>query len=432
MLNESVFRNVELPSFEGLSSDKTTDVLIIGAGIAGILTAYFLDSAGVDYILVEKDRICSHTTGNTTAKITLQHGLIYSKILKSSGKEETQKYLLANKKALENYRELCKNIDCDFSAQDNFVYSTVSRKKLEDEIKALEIIGQPAEFCEKIPLPVKTVGAVFIRDQAQFHPLKFIKEISKNLNILENTFVKEIRGTTAICEKGKIKAKRVVVTTHFPFINKHGSYFLKLYQHRSYEIALKTSEKISGMYVDEDKKGLSFRMADDLFLLGGGGHRTGKKGGSYSELFAFAKENYPKAEILNKWAAQDCISLDSVPYIGQYSASTPNLYVITGFNKWGMTSSMVAADILCSLLTEKTPEYASVFSPSRSILKPQLALNGLETGLNMLTPTTKRCSHLGCALKWNKAEHSWDCACHGSRFTENGKCLDNPANTDLN
>ncbi len=432
MLNESVWENAKLPSFESLSSDKKTDVLIIGAGMAGILTAYFLDSAGVDYILVEKDRICSHTTGNTTAKITLQHGLIYSKILKSSGKEEAQKYLLANKKALENYRELCKNIDCDFLAQDSFVYSTLSRKKLEDEIKALKTIGQSAEFLEELPLPVKTVGAVCIRDQAQFHPLKFIKEISKNLNILENTFVKELRGTTAICEKGKIKAKRVVVATHFPFINKHGIYFLKLYQHRSYEVALKTSEKISGMYVDEDKKGLSFRMADDLLLLGGGGHRTGKKGGSYSELFAFAKENYPKAEILNKWAAQDCMSLDSVPYIGQYSASTPNLYVITGFNKWGMTSSMVDADILCCMLTGKTPEYASPFSPSRSILKPQLALNGLETGLNMLNPTTKRCSHLGCALKWNKAEHSWDCACHGSRFSENGRCLDNPANCDLN
>ena len=128
------------------------------------------------------------------------------------------------------------------------------------------------------------------------------------------------------------------------------------------------------------------------------------------------------------WAAQDCMSLDHIPYIGQYSARTGELFTATGFNKWGMTGSMVAAQLLCDLVQGKKNEFADIFSPSRCICKPQLLVNGFETVTNLLSFTGKRCPHLGCALKWNPAEHSWDCACHGSRFDEQGHVLDNPAN----
>ena len=214
-------------------------------------------------------------------------------------------------------------------------------------------------------------------------------------------------------------------------INKHGSYFLKLYQHRSYVIALKNAAALNGMYVDESDKGLSFRQYGDLLLLGGGGHRTGKQGGCWQELERFAKKCYPHSEIVEKWATQDCMTLDSIPYIGQYSASAPNTYVVTGFNKWGMTNAMAAADILCDLLRGKKNRYAEVFSPSRSMLHPQLAVNTFESAVGLLTPTSPRCPHLGCALKYNKAEHSWDCPCHGSRFTESGELIDNPATDDM-
>lgn len=429
---ESVWQtDITLLTFPELEQDIQTDVLIIGGGIAGILTAYFLHQEGINYILVEKESICSGTTQNTTAKITCQHGLIYQKIIKGYGVEAAQKYLHINQKAFKQYAELCRKINCDFEYCDNYVYSVDDAYKLEKEMHALQKMDYPAEFCEKLALPFHTVGAVKFPHQAQFHPLKFLAAIVKDLHIYENTFVRELVGNTAITDKARICANKVIVTTHFPFLNKHGSYFLKLFQHRSYVMALANASNIGGMYVDENKMGISFRNAENLLLIGGGGHRTGKQGGNWAELRHFAKTYYPQAQEKYRWAAQDCISLDGIPYIGQYSANTPNLYTATGFNKWGMTGAMVSALLLRDMMLGKKNEYADVFSPSRSILKPQLVVNGFEATKNILTISEKRCPHLGCALKWNSAEHSWDCACHGSRFSENGKVLDNPANGNL-
>lgn len=422
---------VKMPVFPQLRKDIKTDVLIIGGGIAGILTAYYLHQKGVKYILVEKDTICSHTTGNTTAKITFQHGLIYHKILKSWGFNTAKMYLEANKLALKSYNELCENINCDHQVKDNYVYTLDNRKKLEDEYYALDKIGYNAQLCEYTSLPFKTLGAIKFTNQAQFNPLKFISQISKSLNIYEQTFVKEMVGNTAITNNGKINADKVIVVTHFPFINKHGSYFLKLYQHRSYVIALENANKLNGMYVDENKKGHSFRNQGDFLLIGGGSHRTGKNGGNWNELRAFADIYYPNLNEKYHWSTQDCMSLDSIPYIGHYSKNTTNLYTACGFNKWGMTGAMVSAIILSDMVTGVKNDFAEIFNPSRNIIKPQLFINGFEATKNLLTITNKRCPHLGCGLKWNPAEHSWDCPCHGSRFSEKGKVIDNPANGDL-
>lgn len=423
--------NSELPEFSRLDGDIDVDVLIIGGGLAGLLTAYFLHQRGVNYALVEKDRICNGVTKNTTAKITFQHGLIYQKVLKYYGLETAQMYLKANKEAFEIYRQLCKGIDCDFEIKDNFVYSVSDINKLEEEMNALNRIDYPAQFCQHIPLPFDTAGAVKFPEQAQFNPLKFVSNIAKGLNIYENTKVREMVGNKAITKQGNINAQKVIVTTHFPFINKHGSYFIKLYQHRSYVIGLEGGDDVKGMYVDENDKGLSFRNYGNLLLLGGGGHRTGKEGGNWTELRRFAKHYYPDSTEKFFWATQDCMSLDSIPYIGRYSKKSRELYVATGFNKWGMTSSMVSAMVLADMIEGKENPYSDVFNPSRSILKPQLFINGFESATNLLSLSTKRCPHLGCALKWNSAEHSWDCPCHGSRFSAEGKVLDNPANGDL-
>ncbi len=429
---ESVWNvNTKLPEFPEPEKDIKTDVLIIGGGIAGILTAYFLHQKGIKYILVEKDRICSGTTHNTTAKITFQHGLNYQKILRSSSVETAQKYLNVNKTAFDKYTEMCRNIECDYETKDNYVFSINNRRTLENEIKILSRIGYKAEFCESLPIPIKTVGAVKFPKQAQFNPLKFISAIVDGLNIYENIFVREMIGTTAVTDKCRIKADKVIVTTHFPFINKHGSYFLKLYQHRSYVIALENAQYINGMYVDENHKGMSFRNYGGLLFIGGGGHRTGEKGGNWNELRDFTKFHYPDAHEKFYWSAQDCMSLDGIPYIGKYSRNTPDMYVAGGFNKWGMTGAMVSAMILSDMVMGRRNEYADIFSPSRNIIKPQLFINSRKAVKNLFTLTTKRCPHMGCALKWNSAEHSWDCACHGSRFSDKGKVLDNPANGDL-
>lgn len=423
-------QTAQLPHFEALKKDIKTDVLIIGGGIAGILSAYLLAQAGVNDVLVEAKEICSGITQNTTAKITSQHGLIYHKLVRKFGPETARMYLEANQEALEQYRTLCRDIDCDFQTLDSFVYTLDAKDKLEQELNALDQIGYPAKFEEKIPLPLAVAGAVRFENQAQFHPLKFISAIAKELRIFENTKVLELKPGQAVTAGGTITAEKMIVATHFPFLNKHGSYFLKLYQHRSYVLALKNAQNVGGMYVDASKIGLSFRNYGDLLLLGGGGHRTGKAGGNWEELADFARRNYPSSQEAYRWATQDCMTLDGVPYIGQYSKNTPNLYVATGFNKWGMTSAMVAAMILTDMVLGKENPYAAVFSPSRSILHPQVAVNAAETILGLLTPTIPRCPHMGCALKYNPQERSWDCPCHGSRFTKDGALIDNPATDD--
>lgn len=425
-------KNVEHMSFIPLKESKHTDVLIVGGGITGILCAYMLNNAGVDCILVEADRICGGITGDTTAKITLGHGLLYDKLIKRFGQEKAHLYLEAHVKALEKYADMCKKIPCDYETKDSYVYSMDDRKKVEREVKALNTLGVKAEFLDELSLPFKVAGAVRIREQAQFHPLKFAYELAKNLPIYENTKVRETMHGKAITQHGEISFKKMIIATHFPILNRHGGYFLKMYQHRSYVLALEGAPLLDGMYVDESDKGLSFRTHDNLLLLGGGGHRTGKKGGNWRELEEFSKKHYPSAKITARWATQDCLTLDNVPYIGQYSKNTPDIYVATGFNKWGMTSAMVSAMHLSDLVRNKSNRYEAVFSPSRSILYPQFAVNMFESTVGLLTPTVPRCPHLGCALKYNHDEHSWDCPCHGSRFTERGELINNPATDDKN
>lgn len=423
-------QTAQLPVFNSLRSDLKTDVLVIGGGMAGLLCAYKLTRSGVDCALVEADRIGGGITKNTTAKITSQHGLIYGKLIREFGADRARLYLEVNQRALEEYRALCRTMDCDFEEKDAFVYSLGSREKLDRELNSLERLGFGAEFQADIPLPFPTAGAVKFKNQAQFHPLKFIAAIAGELRIFERTKVLELGPGKAVTTGGTISADKLIIATHFPVLNKHGGYFLKLYQHRSYVLALKNAPDVQGMYLDEDEKGLSFRNYGGLLLLGGGSHRTGRQGGSWTELERFARHCYPDAQPAARWAAQDCMTLDGVPYIGPYSKRTRGLYVATGFNKWGMTSSMAAAAVLTDLVLDRKNPCTELFSPSRTMLRPQLAVNALESSLGLLTPTVPRCPHMGCALKYNAAEHSWDCPCHGSRFGEDGTLIDNPATDD--
>ncbi len=421
-----------MKQFKALSGDAKTDVLVIGGGMCGILCAYFLQQEGIDYMLVEKDGIGKGTTQNTTAKITSQHGAVYSRLIRSLGKEKAFLYLDANQKAIAEYRKLADKIDCDFEEKYAGVYTCSNPQIIEQEMEALHSLGFPAEYTERLSLPFDIKGAVLFPGQAQFHPLKFLSAITENLNIYEHTFVHGLDGHIAYTDNGKITAGKIIVSTHFPFLNKRGSYFLKLYQNRSYVIALKHAADVGGMYIDAQNGGLSFRMYKDLLILGeSGGHRTGKTHEDWKKLRAFAASAYPEAKEVYSWAAQDCMSLDGIPYIGNYSSHTPNLYTATGFNKWGMTSSMVAAMLLCDLVLGRENACRELFSPSRNIMKPQLFINTLESTKGLLTPSLKRCPHMGCALKWNPQEHTWDCPCHGSRFGESGNLIENPAVRDV-
>lgn len=426
------FENINKPEFDSLDGNCETDVLIIGGGLAGILCAYMLEQKGVDYLLIEADRICSGVTADTTAKVTAQHGLIYDKIISKYGLEYAREYYNLNSNAVNIYRELCKKYDCNFETKSAYIYSLEENEDIENEIEAYRAIGIPFDTVTQTPLPLDIYKAIRLDNQGQINPLELLFKISENLNIREKTKLINLDDTSAKTDCGRIKYKRAVFTTHFPILNKHGLFSLKMYQDRSYVIALENAQDVDGMYIDASGKGLSFRNYRNLLLLGGGSHRTGKKGGSYTELLQFTKTHYPEATVKTQYATQDCMTLDSMPYIGQYSKNTPNLFVATGFNKWGFTSAMVAAELLCDMLTNVkfTDESDQVFSPSRSIFHPQLAINIFESFIGLISPTVPRCPHLGCALKYNKAEHSWDCPCHGSRFTEDGKLINNPATDD--
>lgn len=429
---ESIWKEtVSLPEFPQAEGNLNTDVLIVGGGMAGVLCARKLTDAGVDCILIEGRRIGGGITGNTTAKITSQHGLIYGKLLKTLGDMPARMYYEANAQAVSDYRELAGTMECDFRDQDNFIYSRDSRAELEEEMAALNRLGIPGELVENLPLSMETAGAVCFRGQAMFHPLKFLRGIAEGLRIYEDTWAREFAGNLVITDRGSIRAKKIIIATHFPIINKHGGYFIKQYQQRSYVAALEGAELPEGMYLGAGKDDFSFRTWENLLLLGGGGHRTGKKSQGWQPLEEFAGKYYPEARMVCKWAAQDCMSLDAVPYVGRYGKNTPDLYVATGFNKWGMTGSMVAASLLKDLILDRENPYSQLFSPARSSLHPQLLCNGAESVMNLLRPTGPRCPHLGCALRWNPYEHSWDCPCHGSRFRKDGKLLDNPATDDL-
>ncbi len=429
-MNSIWTKTVKRPIFPTQNGDIKTDVLIIGGGIAGILCAYKLKKAGIECTLIEANKICSGITQNTTAKITLQHGLIYDKMIKRFGLDFAKKYIKVQENAINQYKTLSQNIDCGFKESNAFVYSKNNREIIENEVKAYEKMGYTATLEEKTELPFEVSAAVKISRQAQFHPLKFLYSISSDLPIFENTKAINFAPGCITTNRGKIYPQKTIVATHFPIINKHGFYFAKMYQHRSYVIAFKNAQMLKGMYVDEDKTGLSFRTYDDVLLVGGGGHKTGKSGGNWQEIAENVNKYYQNAIEIVRWAAQDCITLDDIPYIGKYSDKTGELFVTTGFNKWGMTSSMVAADILSDLIQDLKNENSDLFSPARSILRPRLFSNLCNSAFNLLTPTAPRCPHLGCALKYNRVEHSWDCPCHGSRFDENGALIDGPATDD--
>lgn len=417
--------------FPQLTEDINTQVVIVGGGLAGVMCLKELSERGVDCVLLEAKSIGSGTTKNTTAKVTFQHGIIYNKLIKTYGIEKAEQYLTANKKALEKIKTISQKVPCDFEEKDSYVYSAHNIKKIENEIRAYESLGINADFIDSIPLPVECAGGVKIEKQGQFNPLKFLFGIAKGLKIYENSKVLEFLPNRVRCEKGSVTAQKIIVATHFPIINKHGLYPVKLYQDRSYVVAIENSQNINGMYLEDKGQSLSFRNYKNLLLVGGGGHRTGKSGAGYRIAEDFCKENFPDSKIKYRFATQDCMSLDSIPYIGKYSDFSEDIYVASGFNKWGMTSSAAAAEILSDMVTGIKNPWAEVFAPDRSSIHPKLISNVFHSVCGLITPTAPRCPHLGCALKYNKEEHSWDCPCHGSRFAEDGELIDNPATDDL-
>lgn len=427
----SIWRGTPMPSYPPLESDARTDVLIIGGGMTGILCARLLTDAGVDCMVVEARTIGSGVTGDTTAKITAQHGLFADELIRQLGRDRAHRVTAGRQAATEAFYRLCASMNCDFRPADSCVFSRFDREILDRELKALEDLGVSARFRQHLPLPFRTAGGVVFPGQAVFHPLKFMAEAAKGLDIREHTQVRTVDGHRAHTARGVITADRIIVATHFPFLNWHGGYFARLYQERSYALALEHAPTMGGMYLDADSKGLHFRDYGDTVIISGGGHRTGKANRNWRPLREFVRRYWPQAVETAAWATQDCMTMDGLPYVGPYSSKVPHVLVATGYEKWGMTGSMVAAQILTDHLMGREHPCSELFTPQRALPLPKLAVNGMEAAMDMLTPLPRRCPHMGCALRWNPAEHTWDCPCHGSRFTNSGQIIDGPAQHPL-
>lgn len=440
----------EIRKREPLSGDIEVPVVVIGAGLAGILTAYYLKKEGIRAVVLEAGRIGSGQTKNTTAKITSQHNLIYSRLIQTFGRRMAEHYASANEAAIVEYEKLIqeKGIDCGFARCPAYLYSQTETELLEREAESAESLGIKASFETGCELPFPVAGVTRFACQARFHPLQFLTGIAEDVEVYEETKALKVDGSKVETDRGIVTAEHVVFATHYPFINVPGYYFARMRQERSYVVALEGVERLEGMYIGIDREGLSFRSFGDLLLLGGGSHRTGVnpvdrtgRGCRYGMLRSRSQEIYPGCREISRWSAQDCMTLDGLPYIGRFSRRRPRWYVATGFGKWGMTSAMVSAHILTALITGRDCPEADIFSPSRRFTvraAKELAVHGAYTVKGLakhLLPSGKgrvipNCPHMGCRLEWNPVEESYDCPCHGSRFDREGRLIDGPAQID--
>ncbi len=454
-----------------LTEHIQADVAVIGGGMAGILTAWQLEKAGMHAVVLEAGEIGSGQTKNTTAKITSQHGMFCANFIEKKGEETARKYVQANQEAVEEYKRIVREegIDCDLRESDAYVYS-MDEEKLLREVEAARKLGVEATLEPNPEIPISCAGAVKFPKQAEFHPLKFIRSLAKQLTVYEDSMVTEVEETLVKTAQGSVRAERIVFATHFPFVNIPGFYFARMHQERSYVLALENAGKLRGMYIGDGKETFSFRPYAEYILFGGQGHRTGEntEGGCYEKLKAEAKRLYPESRVAACWSAQDCITTDKIPFIGLYASDRPHWYVATGFQKWGMSSSMVAAMLLRDLIFGRKNPYEEIFTPARfsteeiaQLMKdsgkavkglakrffhlPEETMATLQAGHGAIVETQEgkvgvykseegqiyqvdiACPHLGCELTWNPNELSWDCPCHGSRFDYKGNLLDGPA-----
>ena len=468
--------SIWMKTYEGkrrpaLTGAAEADAVVVGAGMAGILTAWQLEQAGVRTIVLEAGRIGGGQTGNTTAKITAQHGLFCDAFIEKKGEETAGGYVRANQAAVEEYKRIVREqgIDCDLTETDAYVYS-MDEECLRREMEAARRLGVDASYEEHVEIPVPCAGAVCFPHQAAFHPLKFMGALAEQLTVYEDSQVVEAEEHLVRTPEGSVRAGSVIFAVHFPFINFPGMYFARMHQERSYVLALEHAGRLNGMYIGSGKDSFSFRQYDQYLLFGGMSHRTGENrdGGCYERLKEAAAKLYPESSVAASWSAQDGVTTDEIPFIGRYAPSRTDWYVAAGFRKWGMSSAMVSAMLIRDMVCGIENPYAGIFAPSRFSAEelPGLALEGgkavqgltkrffhipgetaaaLERGRGEVaeTPQGKAgvyktedgrifqvqavCPHMGCELAWNPDEGSWDCPCHGSRFDCEGNLLDGPA-----
>jgi len=484
----------QLKGFPELKNDLETDVLVIGGGITGITSALLLVEEGFKVAIVEKNKLIHGTTGHTTAKVTIQHGLVYQDLIKKLGVEKAQLYADSNMKAIELFKTNNETLDinCDFENVTSFVYTQVEDKMkyIEREFQAAQQLHIDSYITEKLTLPFEIKNAIGFRNQAHFNVTKYlhhlIEEFSRNDDsyIFENSKVIDVKEDNNMChtflDNGvKIKSRHVVMASHYPVNDPYNAYFSKLKPSMSYIIAGKYHVPFDNAdYINVEKPTRSIRTQvyndERLLLVAGENHQTGhtsNKISHYDYLEIFGKEYFKMEDPLYKWSNQDYKTFDKVPYIGKINSNSPHVIVATGFKKWGMSMSHVAAILARDLITNKKTDYEDLYNPSRlsDKLNPQFFQYNLKSVKKLITdrfkPASKEfdvekgmgkivsfkgkkygiykdeedkvyvvdvvCPHLKCILTFNNDHKTYDCPCHGSRFSYKGKYIDGPSIKNL-
>jgi glycine/D-amino acid oxidase-like deaminating enzyme/nitrite reductase/ring-hydroxylating ferredoxin subunit len=481
-------------TFPQLHENVGTDVAILGAGLAGITAAVLLKRAGKRVAVIDSHRVVTGATGYTTAKVTSGHGLIYTHLEKHFGAAGASLYAGANQAAIERIAAFVEEgeIDCDFERRANYVYADSYRERpgVQAEAEAARRAGLPASFVEEVPLPYPVAGAVRLDGQAQFHPRKYLLPLVQSLpgdgsHVFELTRVDAVSGGgpyTVRTQHGELTASDVVCTTHLPILDR-GLFFVKAHPHRSYAVAARVTEAElpDGMFINSGTPTRSLRTSRDergpLLLVGGEGHKPGEETDTdtrYRTLEDFTRRHFEAQDFPYRWSTMDFMPVDRVPYVGRLTRTSSHVYVATGFNKWGMTNGTVAAMIISDAILGRENRWAELYDSKR--LKPRAAagrflkengsvarhfigdrlrrggprspaelppgdgaimtVNGKKSAVSrdengMLRSVSPVCTHLGCIVAWNRAERSWDCPCHGSRFAGDGSVIHGPAVRDL-
>lgn len=426
-----------------LSSDTVCDICIVGAGLSGVYTAYLLAQAGLRVIVIEAKSIGEGATAHSTGKLTAQHGLFYHTLKQ----EDAKLYYQVNKDAIE---QALKQADkTTYTAATSFIYTTETENRvlLKQEYETYKKIGIPSLITNDTELADKAQLALGMQHETQIHPVHFLLHFAKlaqqaGAQFFTHTRVTQVtdKPTVTTAEGYTIACKKLVLCTHYPIDSIAGLNTLKLTVDRAYLTATACSDLLQGQYISIDSPARTIRTAkidgQSYFLYGGTSHLAGTEGDTtkyYDTLTQELNSAFDLSEPGFLWSAQDMTTPDSIPFVGPMTKDS-SIYIATGFKKWGLSSSLVAAEILRGYFTKKEHRATQLYMPSRiqgrtvydMLTKAGFISEQFITGY-VTRISAPKCTHLGCKTRWNDADETWDCPCHGSRFDKKGNVIEGPA-----